>query len=100
MTPIISVIIPTRDRFEQLADCLNALAAQDYPREKFEVIVVNDGSRSAVPATVSAFADRLSLTILNNEESVGPGISRNCGAEVAAGQYLAFTDDDCSPAQD
>jgi GT2 family glycosyltransferase len=100
MTPVISVIIPTRDRFEKLAGCLNALAAQNYPREKFEVIVVNDGSQSAVPAAITAFVERLRLTILDNEESVGPGISRNCGAGVAAGQFLAFTDDDCCPAPD
>ncbi|HEY4281695.1 MAG TPA: glycosyltransferase [Chthoniobacterales bacterium] len=100
MHPTFSVVIPTRDRFPQLAVCLEALAVQDFPREKFEVIVVNDGSRSPVPVSINSFQDRLNLTIANRAESNGPSVARNCGGKTARGEFLAFTDDDCTPAPD
>src|SRR4051794_20021589 len=100
MQPTFSVVIPTRDRFTQLSACLEALARQDFPREKFEVIVVNDGSSSPVPASITSFQDRLSLTILNRARSGGPSIARNQGGKAGRGEFLAFTDDDCTLAPD
>lgn len=98
MSLTFSVVIPTRDRFSQLEMCLEALRAQDFPRENFEVIVVNDGSRDPVPRNITAFKDKLNLTILNRSQSNGPGVARNQGGHAARYEYLAFTDDDCMPA--
>jgi cellulose synthase/poly-beta-1,6-N-acetylglucosamine synthase-like glycosyltransferase len=42
--PLISVLIPSHGRPERPASCLEALARQDFPREKFEVIVCDDGT--------------------------------------------------------
>src|SRR5437764_502790 len=100
MDPIFSIIIPTRDRFPQLVACLEALAGQDFPREKFEVIVVNDGSASPVPRSVTLFKNRLSLTVLAHARSRGPSVARNHGGTAGRGEFLAFTDDDCTPASD
>lgn len=72
--PFVSVIVPTHARPEQLAGCVAALDALDYPRDRFEVIVVED------------------------VEGDGPAAARNRGAEGARGELLAFTDDDCRPA--
>jgi glycosyltransferase involved in cell wall biosynthesis len=100
LRPTFSVIIPTRDRFVQLAACLESLAKQDYPADRFEVIVVNDGSRSPLPANILDFKNRLNLTVLNQPRSAGPAVSRNIGAKHATADFLAFTDDDCAPAPD
>ena len=43
MIPVWSVVIPTRNRADRLLNCLRALAAQNYSRKQFEVIVVDDG---------------------------------------------------------
>ncbi len=43
MTPRCSIVVPTYQRPVALAACLESLAAQDYPRDRYEVIVVNDG---------------------------------------------------------
>ncbi|MFH1045405.1 MAG: glycosyltransferase, partial [Candidatus Omnitrophota bacterium] len=40
----LSLIIPTRNRKEALRRCLLSLKAQDYPQDKYEVLVVDDGS--------------------------------------------------------
>jgi len=46
--PTFSVVIPTYRRPERLVACLRSLAALDYPRDRFEVIVVDDGSGAPV----------------------------------------------------
>ncbi len=85
-----SVVIPTCNRPRQLRDCLAALAAQEFPGDQFEVIVVDDGS--APPVEVAPGV------VLVRQPNAGPAAARNAGAAVARGRWLAFTDDDCRPA--
>jgi len=95
--PFFSIIVPTYRRPEQLATCLEALARLDYPGDRFEVIVVDDGSATLPEAVVARFRDALNVTLLTQSHA-GPGAARNTGAAQARGQFLAFTDDDCVPA--
>lgn len=87
-----SVIVPTHNRPQQLCNCLAALARQDFPRDQFEVIVVDDGSEP--PAAVGP-----GVTLLR-QPNAGPATARNAGAAHARGTHLAFTDDDCAPTTD
>jgi GT2 family glycosyltransferase len=89
-----TVIIPTYNRPEQLAECLRALSAQDHP--SFEVIVVDDGSAVPASSVVASFSDRLHVTCFR-QTNAGPAAARNAGAARARGAVLAFTDDDCRP---
>jgi GT2 family glycosyltransferase len=93
---VFSIVIPTRNRPGQLADCLEAIAALEYPRERFEVLVVDDGSEISVEAVVAAFRDRLAVVLVTQPHQ-GPAAARNSGAARAQGKVLAFTDDDCVP---
>jgi GT2 family glycosyltransferase len=97
--PFISVIIPTYERPDDLSRCLRALAAQDYPRDRFEVLVVDDGSAASINESIDSLRHRLNMTLLRQPHS-GPATARNHGAAHAKGSYLAFTDDDCIPAPD
>ena len=97
--PFISVIIPTYERPAELVKCLWALAAQDYPRDGFEIIVVDDGGVVPIYDAVDSLRPHVNLTLLRQPHS-GPAIARNFGATCAKGRYLAFTDDDCIPAPD
>ncbi|HEV2763340.1 MAG TPA: glycosyltransferase, partial [Pyrinomonadaceae bacterium] len=93
--PFFSVVVPTRARPAQLAACLDALARQEYPRERFEVVVVNDGGPE--PSEVfERFAGRLDATLVTQKHA-GPAAARNTGARRARAPFLAFTDDDCRP---
>ena len=97
--PTFSVIIPTRARPESLAACLESLSNLDYPRTHFEVIVVDDGSEIPPNDVVGSFTDRLDVVLLMQPHA-GPAAARNTGAARAKGDFLAFTDDDCTPASD
>lgn len=91
-----SVIIPTFNRPAQLVNCLRALAEQDYPADRFEVIVVNDGGELPVDALISPYRNHIDIRAVRIA-NCGPAAARNQGARIARGRFLAFTDDDCIP---
>jgi GT2 family glycosyltransferase len=97
--PFFSIIIPTYNRPQPLRACLESLARLDYPRDRFEVIVVDDGSEIPPDRAVSSSGHELDVTFLTQAHA-GPAVARNTGAARAQGEYLAFTDDDCAPASD
>lgn len=92
---LFSIIIPTYNRPQPLTNCLQSLANLDYPDNRFEVIVVDDGSKISLDTVVKPFQNQLNLTLIS-QSNTGPATARNTGANLAKGQYLAFTDDDCS----
>ena len=89
--PSVSVIIPVRNRPEELSECLASVFAQEYPRELMEVIVVDDGSTDDTPEV----ARRFPCTLLSSAVSLGQSYCRNRGAREASGEILAFLDSDC-----
>lgn len=92
--PRISIVIATRERPEALSNCLDAVDALDYPRECFEVIVVDDGGDTDLAAVVARAGENVQLIW---QEHRGPAAARNRGASEARFELLAFTDDDCRP---
>jgi glycosyltransferase involved in cell wall biosynthesis len=97
--PFISIVIPTYNRPERLADCLRSCSRLDYPPERFEVIVVDDGGVESLAEAIEQVRGAIKVTLLR-QENAGPATARNTGARAAKGEFLVFTDDDCSPAQD
>lgn len=96
--PDVSVVIPTRDRAARLAALLDALGNQTLGTERFEAIVVDDGSTDGTPALLEAAAakGRLQLRVLRLGGE-GPAAARNAGWRLARAGLVAFTDDDCEP---
>jgi len=92
--PRISVIVPTRDRPQALARCLEALADQTVA-DTLEVIVVDDGSIAA--RDVREIVNLRRHARLVPGAGAGPAAARNSGAQHARGAALCFTDDDCVP---
>ena len=91
-----SVIITTFNRPAQLARCLASLARCEYPREKLEVIVVDDGG--TVPLDEILEKSRKDMKVrLIEQPNGGPANGRNRGAAAARNDFLAFIDDDCEP---
>jgi GT2 family glycosyltransferase len=89
-SPAASVVVPTRNRPELLAGTLRSLAAQDFPRDRFEVVVVDDGS--APPVEVPA-----GVRLVRFDSPRGVNAARNAGAHEALSELVCFVDDDVDP---
>ena len=98
--PFVSVIVPVRDRRDLLGRLLASLGAQTYPADRFEVVVVDDGSRDgSAPSPAASPPDGPNIRLLR-QPPLGAVRARNRGAEAARGEVLAFTDSDCRPTTD
>jgi GT2 family glycosyltransferase len=97
--PRFSVVVPTYDRPRELRRCLAALAELDYPTDRFEVIVVDDGSPAPDIPPPTDVPRPYSLEILRQPRG-GPAAARNAALEIATGDFVAFTADDCRPRRD
>ncbi len=91
--------MPTYERPGQLAECLRSLTRLAYPRDRFEVIVIDDGGRRPWTRWWPAPAREIDVTLVRQEHG-GPAAARNAGAARARGDVLASTSDDCTPAED
>ena len=92
--PFVSVVIATFERPTSLADCLDSLARADYPRERYEVVVVDDGGRTDLSDVCGRAAQRVDIRLVR-QSNAGAAAARNRGAAAARGDVLLFTDDDC-----
>jgi glycosyltransferase involved in cell wall biosynthesis len=86
----VSLVVPTRDRGEQLRATLAALSGQTFPSDRIEVIVVDDGSADATPQIVG----ELGRAVYVRQGGEGPTAARNAGAARARAELLVFLDDD------
>lgn len=92
---VLSVIIPTRDRADRLAEALDSLSRQTLQCGVFEVIVVDDGSQTPVVSELQSGAP-FELRLCR-QKAAGSAVARNRGAGEAAGKLLVFMDDDVIP---
>lgn len=93
----VSVIVPTYNNADILPKCLDALMAQDFPHDQYEIIVVDDGSRDATSQIVSQYTQKTPLVQYLYQPNQGPASARNQGVRRANGDIIMFTDDDCEP---
>jgi glycosyltransferase involved in cell wall biosynthesis len=87
--PLISVVIPTRNRAHYLGEAIESVLTQSY--RHLDIIVVDDGSTDHTTDIVAGFGDRVRFLQQDNR---GTGAARNAGISQAAGEFLAFLDDD------
>jgi hypothetical protein len=88
-----SVIVPVHNGAETLDDCLTALTGQDYPRECFEVIVVDDGSTDETARIAAKYSVRL-ISLGSNQGRI---VARITGAQAARFETLVFNDARVTP---
>lgn len=102
--PNVSIIIPTRNREEQLGNCLRSLLEVEYSSRPscpaLEIIVVDDASAASVATLLQPFlavceARGIALRIIRNAQQQGVAKCRNIGAEAAQYELLAYIDSDC-----
>jgi N-acetylglucosaminyldiphosphoundecaprenol N-acetyl-beta-D-mannosaminyltransferase len=88
----VSIVVPVRDRWNALVDCLRSLANQDHI--PLEVIVVDDGSTKPIPEVLRQCNPPFALRFVK-ESRLGIAAARNTGIHYAAGQLIVLTDSDC-----
>jgi glycosyltransferase involved in cell wall biosynthesis len=93
--PFVSVIIPILDDYHRLRLCLDGLTIQTYPADRFEVIVVDNGTDLA--SYVDVRRRKSSQIRQLREKQPGSYAARNHGLSQAEGEIIAFTDADCIP---
>lgn len=84
--PFISVIIPTWRKSKVLERCLNSLLKQNYPKDRFEIIIVSKKQLNPLSKKVKA---------IQIDKNKNHAQARNIGVDQAQGKIIAFCDDDC-----
>jgi len=90
--PLVSVVVPTKDRADMLGETLDSVLAQTYPH--WQLIVVDDGSRDGTPALLERYTGDDRVEVVTHEEARGVAAARNTGLARAGGTYVAYLDSD------
>ena len=88
--PFCSIVIPALNEESNIDACLFSLSLQSYPRDRYEIIVIDNGSNDDTKNIARKYADKISEIL-----SVNVGAVRNFGADLACGEFLISTDADC-----
>lgn len=88
-----SVIVPTYNRRETLAACLEALAHQSFSSRRYEAIVIDDGSTDGTEEFCRRYRARFEFRHFR-QANAGAGAARRLGVEKARGKYLLLFNDD------
>lgn len=94
--PYVSVVVPAYNEHFNIANCIEALLAQDYPADQLEIIIVDNNSTDDTADIVRKYP----VTLLHERDIQTPAASRNRGIRHAQGEIVAFTDADCIPEPD
>lgn len=93
--PLVSVIIPCRDEGGHIADCLDSLVAQDWPRDRMEVFVVDGMSTDGTREVVARYAAQHPwIHLVDNPQRVTP-VALNTGIRRAQGEIICRMDVHC-----
>lgn len=90
--PIVSVIVPAFNQEKYIGRCLRSLLSQNFPRDEFEIIVINDGSSDRTEYALNLF--REDIRLIENETNLGLPASLNRGVHAAHAPFIVRVDSD------
>lgn len=99
--PTYSVIIAARNEQDSIKKCLSGLALQTYPKDKFEIIIINDQSTDNTEFFINEFINQhpeLNIRLLFTTGAGGKKVAIKKGIEEATSEYIIVTDSDCTHA--
>lgn len=97
-SPLVSIIIANFNGRDRLKECLATVQALDYPQDRVEIIVIDDGSRDGTYEFLEK--NFSSIKIFRNNANKGVAKARNIGIRHSRGELLAFVDNDAAVSKD
>ncbi len=100
--PLVSIIVAARNEEKNIANCINSILKSNYPKDKFEIVIVNDRSTDATLRIITQLAhDNENIIIQNaiertNKNLRGKPGAINIGINAAKGNIFLITDADCT----
>lgn len=91
-TPLISVVVPVYNQERFVGRCLRSLLNQNFPKDKFEIIVVNDGSTDKTSTALQSFLD--DITFIELDVNAGLPSALNVGIRASKAPYIVRVDSD------
>jgi glycosyltransferase involved in cell wall biosynthesis len=91
-SPLVSVIMPTKNRAQEVQVAARSVLAQTYTN--FELLIVDDASTDGTLDALGEIASDSRVRVIRRETSAGVAIARNTGLKVATGHYVAYLDSD------
>ncbi len=94
--PFVSVLLATYNRKEWLRECLESVSNQSYPKDRYEIIVVNDGSTDGTEEVLKEYEKKAQYMFRwYTQMNRGKAAAMNLGIKNTRGEIICFTDDDC-----
>jgi GT2 family glycosyltransferase len=95
-TPFVSVVVATYNRKKMLGGCIDSLFNQTYPKERYEVIIINDGSTDGTEDILNEYAKRAPCGFKwFTQDNRGQTVAFNLGVKNSIGEIVCITGDDC-----
>jgi glycosyltransferase involved in cell wall biosynthesis len=92
----ISVVVPTYNREVAIKECIDSLIAQEFPKDRYEIIIVDSSPTDSVKKIIEQSYKIPDPEIKYfHQKKEGPSAARNLGIDKAAGDVIYFFDDDC-----
>ncbi len=96
MKPTVSVVIPTFNRGAILSRCLDSLFNQTYPKGRYEIIVINDGSKDSTEDVLREYEKKAPCGFIwITQKNQGIASATNAGISRSSADFICFTGDDC-----
>jgi glycosyltransferase involved in cell wall biosynthesis len=93
----VSIVIPTYNRKNSLVETVKSLFNQDFPKEKYEILICDDGSTDETYEIVKNLQNNAVCELrYYRQENAGPAAARNLGIKESRGSIVGFIDDDCT----
>lgn len=90
--PKVSIIVPVYNTEKYLCECVDSILSQTLT--DLEVILVDDGSADSSPVICDGYAERDKRVKVIHQANAGLSAARNCGLNIATGEFVAFVDSD------
>lgn len=92
-----SVIVPSFNRREEIRDLVDSFVELQFPTDRFELIIADDGSSDGTSELINKHAGEVKFQLnFYTQKNQGPGAARNLGMEKARGDFFIFIDSDCT----